>query len=280
MAIKCIAIDLDRTTLNREGKLSAGNRSALEKAITSGIHIIIASGRAFDTLPKDVLAVPGIVYAVTCNGAAMYHIPTGKCLKRYRLKSKAVEAVMEAVAGADVTYETFSDGIAYAGKEYIENPVRFGAAPQVVDYVKKSRHMQDDIVKFINENKHRLDSVDVIVKNEEQKREVWELVRKATDEVYITTSVPHAVEIADKNAGKKAGLAFFLDLLGIKREEAAAFGDADNDADMLRFAGYGIAMENASETCKEAADFISRHHDEDGLAYGLAYMESMKMFQG
>lgn len=269
MAVKCIALDLDRTTLNREGRLSEGNRRALEEVIAAGIHVVIASGRAFDTLPKDILAVSGIEYAITCNGAAMYYLPDGKCLKRYRLSENAVEAIMKATTADNVTYEAFIDGIAYADKVYLKDPQRFGATPQAVEYVKTTRHMQDDIVKFIYDNKHCLDSMDIIVKDEEIKRKVWEKIRMATDEVYITSSIRQLIEIANQNAGKKAGLAFFADLLGIKREETAAFGDADNDVDMLQYAGCGIAMENASKACKDAADFITGHHDEDGLAYGL-----------
>ena len=85
MDIKCIALDLDRTTLNAQGKLSEGNRQALSHAIEKGVHIVIASGRSFHTLPEDVLSVPGIEYAITSNGAAVYYIPTGKCLHEYKL---------------------------------------------------------------------------------------------------------------------------------------------------------------------------------------------------
>ena len=127
MAVKCIALDLDRTTLNKEGRLSEGNRKALEEVIAAGIHVVIASGRAFDTLPQDILSVAGIEYAITGNGAAMYHLPTGKCLKRSRLSKQAVEAIMNATKAEDVTYEAFIDGIAYADKVYLEDPQRFGA---------------------------------------------------------------------------------------------------------------------------------------------------------
>ena len=270
--IKCIALDMDRTTLNRDGKLSEGNRKALEQAIAAGIHVIIASGRAFDTLPEDVLAVPGIEYAITSNGAAMYHVPDGKCLKRHQLGADAVEAIMKATKSESVTYEAFINGIAYADKAYVEEPARFDAPPEAVAYVKATRHILDDIKKFIEENKHHLDSMDVIVKDKEANEKVWEQIKNATDEVYITSSFAQLVEIADKNAGKKSGVAFFMELLGLKREEIAAFGDADNDADMLRFAGCGVAMENASEGCREAADYITKHHDEDGLAYGIRYI--------
>lgn len=269
MAIRCVALDLDRTALNREGRLSSGNRSALEAVIASGVHVVVASGRAFDTLPQDILTLPGIAYAITCNGAAMYHMPTGKCLKRFKLSKAAVEAVMQATAAQPVTYEAFIDGIAYADRQYIENPVRFGASVQAVEYVRTTRHMRPDIIQFIHEHKHHMDSMDVIVKDEEEKRRIWGLVERAAKDVYITSSVPQLVEIADQNAGKKAGVAFVADLLGLGRDEIAAFGDADNDVDMLRYAGCGIAMENASRACKEAADFVTKHHDEDGLAYGL-----------
>ena len=90
MKIKCIALDLDRTTLDGQGRLSEGNRQALLQAIANGIHVIVASGRAFDTLPEDIVTLPGIEYAVTGNGAAMYHVPTGKCLHKYLLKEKDV----------------------------------------------------------------------------------------------------------------------------------------------------------------------------------------------
>lgn len=268
-AVRCIALDLDRTTLNSEGRLSAGNRKALTEIIAAGVHVIIASGRAFDTLPRDMVELSGMEYAITLNGAAMYHVPTGKCLKRCRLSEKAAESIMKATEGEYVTYEAFIDGFAYAGKNFLEDPEAFGITQQAVSYVRTTRRGVDDIVRFIYENKHRLDSMDMIVRDEEQQRKVWAKVEEATDEVYITSSVRNLVEVADKNAGKKAGLAFFTELLGLKREETAAFGDADNDIDMIRYAGCGIAMANASERCKQAADFITGHYDEDGLATGL-----------
>ena len=77
------------------------------------------------------------------------------------------------------------------------------------------------------------------------------------------------MEIAHKDAGKHSGVKFISDLLKLKHEETAAFGDAGNDVDMLRYVKYGIAVENASEECKAAADYITKHHNEDGVAYGM-----------
>ena len=127
MAIRCIALDMDRTTLNPAGRLSENNRAALERAIARGIAVVIASGRTFTSLPADVLAVPGIEYAITSNGAAVYHLPTGKCLHRFLLEPASVERVLALTAGEDVTYEGFVDGQAYAERSYVEHPERYGA---------------------------------------------------------------------------------------------------------------------------------------------------------
>lgn len=269
MKIECIALDLDRTTLDGEGHLSKGNRQALLQAIANGIHVIVASGRAFATLPEEIISLPGIEYAVTGNGAAMYHVPTGKCLHRYLLEEKDVAAIMEATQREPVAYEAFIDGVAYAGWEYVENPQAFGATPQAVEYVRKTRHRTENIQTFIMEHKKELDSMDIIVGDEECKEKVWRLAAQCAENIYITSSVRQLIEIAHKNAGKHSGVKYFMERLGLKREQVAAFGDADNDVDMLSFAGCGIAMENASEKCRAAADYVTKHHTEDGVAYGL-----------
>ena len=268
-SIKCIALDLDRTTLNDKGRLSEGNRRALQQAIEKGIHIIVASGRAFDTLPADIVELSGIEYAVTGNGAAMYHVPSGECLHRYLLREEDVLAVMRATLEEPVTYEAFINGVAYAGREYIEDPLAYGATPQAVEYVRTTRHLVEDVRGFIAEHKAQLDGMDIIVAEEEKKNKIWKRVEECTKEVYITSSVQQLIEISHRNAGKHSGVKFFMERLGLKREEIAAFGDADNDVDMLRFVGCGIAMENASEKCKAAADYVTKHHAQDGVAYGL-----------
>ena len=130
MNIKCIALDLDRTTLNASGRLSDGNYNALCHAIENGVHIVIASGRSFDTLPKDVLAVPGIEYAITSNGAAIYHIPTSTCLHEYKMTPASVECIIQIAKQHETALEVFIDGKAYALKAYVEDPVSYGTTPQ------------------------------------------------------------------------------------------------------------------------------------------------------
>ena len=269
MDIQLIALDLDRTTLNSQGKLSKANYNALSQAIKNGVHVCIASGRAFDTLPSDVLSVPGIEYAITSNGAAVYNIKTKERIKSYLLTENAIDIIMNICKKYPVTYEAFINGVAYTGKEYIDNPDKFGATQHSIDYVLSTRTLKDDIVEFIYENKNRLDCIDIIVNNDELKNTIINEIKTATNEVYITSSIKQLIEISYKDAGKKSGLEFLSNYLNISRENIAAFGDADNDFDMIKYAGVGIAMENASSHLLEVADYTTLHHDNDGVAYAF-----------
>ncbi|MBR4291087.1 MAG: Cof-type HAD-IIB family hydrolase [Oscillospiraceae bacterium] len=78
-------------------------------------------------------------------------------------------------------------------------------------------------------------------------------------------------DIIAGGGGKMAGIKRYLDMIGIKPEEIIAFGDAENDLDMLRFAGIGVAMGNAEEAAKAAADYVTADIDEDGIEKALKH---------
>lgn len=269
MDIKCIALDLDRTTLNAEGRLSPGNRQALECAIAQGVHIVIASGRAFDSLPRDVLAVPGIAYAITSNGAAVYHVLTGKRLHGYLLEPQSVRDILRLTSREPIAYEAFIEGVAYADAGYVRDPVAHGATLQAIPYIQRTRHPKADIRSFILAHIHELDSLDLVVEDEAAKVRIWADLQKAVPGIYITSSVQQLIEISHQDAGKHSGVRYVTELLGLSPDQTAAFGDGDNDADMLRYVGCGIAVTNASPACLAAADYVTASHDQDGVAQGI-----------
>ena len=274
--VRLIALDLDGTTLDSSKQVSEKNRNAIINAVKNGVHVCIASGRAFDTLPSVVTEIPGIEYAITSNGAAVYEIKDKKCLRSYKLTAESVKTILELTKDMPVTYEAFIEGRAYAGSEYIHNPVKFGATKEAIHYIQTTRTLIDDITGFIRQHVNELDSIDIIVKDADMKEKVCDAIYKETQDVYITSSVKQLVEISYKDAGKKSGVKFLADRLGVSKEEIAAFGDADNDKDMIEYAGYGIAVANASASLKEKADYITLSNDEDGIAYAFANILDIK----
>ena len=272
MKIKCIALDLDRTTLASNGHLSRENREALEEAIRAGIHVAVASGRSLDSLPEEIMDIPGIRYAITSNGAAVYDIRTGECLRQYRLTADSVMAILKHTEEQNVSFEAFINGKPYAEERYVTDPVRFGAMPQAIPYIQKTRTPIKDMREFIFVHREELDCIDVVVKGEQFKKELWKTLEKQAKDVYITSSVKQLLEISDVNAGKDAAAKFLIGYLGLSRKELAGFGDGHNDSGLLKYAGIGFAVENASAECREAADRIVASNDEDGVAEGIEYI--------
>ena len=76
-------------------------------------------------------------------------------------------------------------------------------------------------------------------------------------------------EILPKGASKASALQALSQTLGYRRDQVMALGDANNDLEMLRFAGYSVAMGNGNAAVKEIADFITLTNDEDGVAHAI-----------
>jgi len=269
MDIKCIALDLDRTTLNAQGRLSDGNRAALEYAISRGIHIVIASGRPLGSLPEDVLSVGGIEYAITSNGAAVYHLPTQKRLAHYTLTPSSVETILRLTATLPYALETFIDGHAYAGRDFLASPSSFGAPETSVGYFQRTRTPVENMRTFMQEHSIQLESIDLILGKDADLTVLRCLFQQELSDCYITSSVSHLLEISDKRCGKHTGVLTIAQTLGLAPSQIAAFGDGDNDVDMLQYVGCGIAVANASPACLAAADKITGHYDKDGVAAAI-----------
>ncbi|MPM26804.1 Sugar phosphatase YidA [bioreactor metagenome] len=85
----------------------------------------------------------------------------------------------------------------------------------------------------------------------------------------IVRSEPHFLEVLNKDAGKASALAELAALLNIDSENIMAIGDNENDLSMIEYAGVGVAMGNAVDKVKEAADFITKSNAESGVAHAI-----------
>ena len=89
------------------------------------------------------------------------------------------------------------------------------------------------------------------------------------DECAVTSWNETGIDIIPKKGGKAAGMKRFIEENGIDRSETMAFGDGENDIEMLEFAGIGVAMGNAPDPVKAAADYVTAPIDDDGIAKAL-----------
>ncbi|MDO4337245.1 MAG: HAD family hydrolase [Eubacteriales bacterium] len=262
--IKLIASDLDGTLLNRAKEIPEFTRRVLGEATARGIHFVPATGRAFAAVPEEVRQFPGVEYVITSNGATIYSVSQGRRIYQCLMDGEAAEALIKIPRSEGVVLEAFVEGEPYSETRYVENPQKYGATEYGARYVKKTRHPVPDMEAFIRQNRNRLDSI-AFVCNEENERERLRGSFQQQKDIYVTSSVSHLLEIGHKDAGKGNTLLWLLRFLGISPSEAAAFGDADNDIEMLSGVKYGFAMANGTESCKEAAFGVTGSNEEDGV---------------
>ncbi len=270
-AIKCIALDLDRTTLDGNGQLSPANRAALEQAVAAGIEVVVASGRSYAGLPEELRSLPGLHYAITSNGSSINRMEDGQVLHRWLIAKEDVARIRRLSRDTGAAFAVFIDGQAYAPAWYLDNPADYGVTGYGVQYVKSTCLPVADWESFLDEHEAELDSFDVMHTNPLVREPLFRTIRREAGDLYFTSAVSHMLEISHKETGKGNGLRWLMKELGITPDQCIAFGDGENDVDLLQAVAYGVAMENATAACKEAAVYVTKAHDQDGVAYALTH---------
>ena len=263
--VKLLALDLDGTALRSNNTLSPTVAAAIEAAAESGLEIVAASGRPFRSMPDSVLSLKGVNYVISSNGAAI-HDKTGARIHETLMNEADVLQLLDITQDVDLIWEAFTRGETCTDNRYLADPVKFGCSPAYIGYVKSSRSGSDDMRGFICQNRRVLDSVEYVCPDKTLREAVRAKIEAAASGLYITSSSANFVEFMDKNATKSNALQWLCRYLNIDRAHTAACGNADNDADMLAFAGQGAAVANASALCKAAADLIIPSNDSDGVA--------------
>ena len=175
--------------------------------------------------------------------------------------------LQQAMLDCDVDDRVIKDMVRkLTGSEILSDKNSDKAHKSLEKYLKKTRRPEDDIRGFINQNKSSLDCMNYNVFDTSLFDELMSRLAKEVEDVYFTSSIPELIEISYKECGKGNGLRRMCEYLGIDIQNVAAFGNADNDADMIKVAGLGFAVANSSKLALDAADEIIGPNTEDSVA--------------
>jgi hypothetical protein len=270
--ISILAYDMDDTLLDGHGKLSEGNRVAIMRAMEKGYHVVIATGRVLAALPKDVVAVEGVQYAITSNGARITDLHTGKILFENLITPEGIDAIDDYLHDEDVMLEIFFDDAVYADKKDLTHLADFGrTSEKSQEYVLTTRKPVDDLRGLLEANKDRMENINLIMADNE-KRLRWLAELKRVPGLTVCSSTPNNIEIGGLNTSKADALEELAAYLGTDRSGIMAFGDSSNDEQMVVRAGVGVAMGNSVPELLDVADYIAPTNEDDGVAYTLEHL--------
>ncbi len=259
--IQMIIADMDGTLLQNDLTISKRNLEAIHYLRKKGIKFHIATGRP-DQLMKEYISVlqmedPIIMY----NGSVIGHPFQDKRLFEKALSEEDIHFIISYCEERDITY------MVYTKDKIISKP------NYRVDFFEQRNHLLQPEQRSVFED---IRDIEVIKKLSVQKilvidhdadrfdqtKEVFEQNKHFS----IATSQSGFLDINPVGANKGYALELLADHYDIKLQNIVAFGDQENDISMLKTAGIGVAMGNASEFVKQFANEVTETNDNDGFA--------------
>lgn len=263
MSVKIIATDLDGTLMAPDHlTVTERTKSALVKAHEKGIKIAVATGRALSFTEGVTKQVPFADYVICSNGASVYDRNNEKFVYTNLISPEITAEAIKLLNSLPVYYNIYADGYIYVqngSEKYFVNsdlPTVF-----IAEFASKTVNCED-IAEAIKGRGAEL--IDVFYNTEKTKKIIFDFFEE--NGLVLTSALSGVVSATAVGSDKGTALKGLCDIMGFTAEEAMTFGDASNDATMLKFADYSFAMENGDDICKASARFAAPSNAEDGVA--------------
>lgn len=267
MDIKLIALDMDGTLLDRDhSTVPARNVEALRAAAERGVEIVIASGRSWSLIRETVTPLGLVRYALTANGALTLDTAAGQVLDKVPMDRVQCAAIVEALRRHSLAYELYADGENYVQRNELEGMREFALSPAFEEMFLRNVTLVDDMMDVV---KTRLAEKFDIFYVPDQVRAPLLAELSATGPFSGAGALGTNLELTAAGANKGAALARLCERLDITPEQVMAFGDGDNDLEMLSWAGCSFAMGNAPEAVKAAAKRVTGANYEGGVGMAI-----------
>lgn len=261
MKYKMIACDFDDTLSDSTSFASEKNRQAIAEYVARGGKFVLSTGRMISAIIPHAkyLGLKGEV--IGYQGAVIADIETGKFYNEETIPYESALKVARKLDAEGVYYQIYvhDDYVIPAETEYAEEYAKYTFEPPVIAGMPLSEYIE----------KNGISPVKMLIITPPEKVDGYidELSAEYGDEFLINTSKKFVVEIIRGDVNKAKAVAALASKYGIKREEIIAIGDSLNDVPMVKYAGLGVMVANASDKALAVADYVAPSCDDDGVAY-------------
>ena len=261
------AFDLDGTLLMRDLKISSRVLAALEGLRERGVRLVVATGRSFEGAHEHAERLGfGDQDPLICYGGSMVRRMNGETLLHRTLERDSSVEVLEWAADRDLHARVFVDG------RIITSP----GTPAVLRHLRRSEEpgvsVVDSPADWLRDGGEEPTKLVIVDHPDAVERWLEEARAAFAGRLFVSRSLPHYVEVGGLEGTKSKALKFLCECWRIDPARTIAFGDADNDVDMLRFAGHGVAVGGMTDEVRRVADAVAPPVEEDGVA---SYLEKM-----
>ncbi len=261
MKYKVLVLDMDGTLLSPQNEITPRTKSALIRTQENGIRLVLASGRPTYGMTAQANELQldkhhGCI--LSYNGGQIIDWQTKEVLHKAELPSEVLPYLYMSAKTNGMSI------LSYRGDTIITENPEDKYVQEEATLVKMPVEKVDN---FLAATTHPLPKC--LIVGEASRLEILEQEMKAhlQGKIGVFRSAPFFLELVSPGIDKALSLAVLLDKLGISVDELVAVGDGFNDLTMIQYAGLGVAMANAQEVVKAAADYITLSNAEDGVAH-------------
>lgn len=271
--IRAILLDIDGTLTNDKKEITPKTKEALLKAQANGVRLALASGRPDQGLVKYAKTLEmdknhGIF--VCYNGAKVMDCQSGKVYFDQAMSIDEAKAVLEHMKKFKVSPIVAKGEYMYTNDVYSGFLQRNGDPINIIEYESRSNGYilceKRDLAEFVD---FPVEKILNAGEPDYMKEHYEEMMEPFKDTLSCMFTSPVYFEFTAKGIDKAKAIDTVYRSLGYEPAELMAFGDAQNDLSMLKYAGVGVAMGNAVEEVKDAADYITLSNNHDGIAAAL-----------
>ena len=266
---KVIALDIDGTLLWHHSNVSKETKEAVSRAAKRKNCIVLCTGRSFSEATEAVNQLDGSVsYVISSNGVSLRRISDGETLRvgciPYRKAGQAVRLLNE----TKIFYQIYGAGKILCDRQIWKYFDDLHLDAHQTRVYTAYQELTEDITEWLGKNTDQIEKIMAFSRN-------TNLLKKLRDRIFIecglkaTVSDLFSLDIINPDVNKSRMLEMLCNKLSVLRDNVIAFGDGENDIEMINYAGLGVAMENAPQELKNAADYIAGNAWDDGVAKAL-----------
>ena len=280
--IKVIIMDVDGTLTNSKKVITPKTKNALIKAQELGSILVLASGRPTSgliDLAKELKMDEHNGILVSFNGSKVTECQSNKVLFNETMSVEDGQAVLEHMKKFNVKPMIDKDDYMYVN-DVFDNIITYNGEPfNIIQYESRGGKFKlcekDDLAAFAD---YPLNKILTAGDPEYLQDHYKEMMEPFKDKLNCMFTAAFFFEFTAKGIDKAKALDSVLIPMGYKKEEMIAFGDGHNDASMVKYAGIGVAMDNAVDDLKAIADEVTLSNEEDGIAHTLSkYIKSIEV---
>lgn len=264
---RMVVTDLDGTLLNNKKQVSEGNAEAIRKLKDQDTVFVMASGRSDVMTRAYTKQLKNADIVIGCDGAIIRNIRNGEILYENHLSSETCHKTFKICQKYNLQYYVFAKDELVSDDPENERFLIHQKFNQTVEEDEQiPMQVVDDLDQYVDD--HIIYKIVVSHNDTQYLDKVAEVVKKETDADAIRSG-KRVLAVKARGVSKAEAVKKLAQVLEISIKDIIAFGDEVNDIEMLKLVGLGIAMENADDVVKEAADVIAGNNDQDGVGKEL-----------